>query len=57
MKTKFQKGQLVEVIGVLTGTIRNIRFDDRDEPIYTIDNDVTPDGMYVARDCELKEVK
>lgn len=55
--TKFHKKQLVSVDGgLLTGTIRNIRFDDRGEPIYTIDNTVTPDGMFVARECEMEEV-
>lgn len=54
--TAYTKGQIVNVIGMFTGTVRNIRFDDRGEALYTIDTTETPDGMYIAREMELAAV-
>jgi len=56
------KGDRVTVlpIGQLTGTVTNIRHDDRDVPILTItldDETATPDGLYFARECEVKPLE
>ena len=52
--TKFQIGDTVQVIGLFTGTVRSIRFDRSSDALYTIDNAVTPDGLYLARENELR---
>jgi len=47
----------VNIPGVGDGTIRSIRYDDRGEEIFTItldDGGATPDGLYLARRCELR---
>ena len=53
-------GDLVEVIGIGRGRILSIRFDDRNEELYSIvmnDPEITPDGMILARHCELKWIR
>ena len=50
--TKYSKGQRVCVDLMFNGTVRNIRFDDRGEAIYTIDPESGAD-LWVARECEL----
>lgn len=51
-------GEWVEVIGIGTGVVQKIRFDDGGvRPIYTIkldDPELTPDGLFYARREELK---
>jgi hypothetical protein len=52
---------VVEIISLKEyGKILNIRMDSNSCPIYTVGLDwgtiVTPDGLFVARDCELKEI-
>ena len=49
----------VEVIGIGTGMVINVRFDSNGRPIYTIHMDnpnATPDGLFVARTEELRRI-
>jgi hypothetical protein len=46
-------GDRVEVIGIGRGYIYNIRLDDNNDEIYTINLD-NVDGLFVARHCELR---
>jgi len=56
---KFEINDRVEVIGIGSGVIINIRFDDRAQALYTValdDAKATPSGMFLARDVELRRI-